>query len=254
MKTPELEPLPPEVEGLLERERSLLPPPAGAQQAVLAQVTATLLAGPPAAGAASEAGASAGATGVKALLASKLVTGAVLFVLGGVSGAAGHALYLGAAAPEPVPAPVAAPAPTPAAIVPPFVAATPPPSEPIAPPTPPVAPASAPRLREPARAVATPSRAPEARDNALAAERRLLEVARTALSRGQSGAAIKGLEEHAASYASGQLAEEREALWIQALVSEGRYPDARAKGAQFHKKFPRSMLGETVDATLASIP
>ena len=256
MNDNELEPMPRDVEDLLDREKSLVVvPPVGMEQAVLASVTATVLAGPPAAGAPAGTSAPGGAVaagGIKAALAGKLATGVLLFALGTIAGAGGHALYVRDAAPvpalQPAPAPVLpVPAEPPASS-----AALPAPvPEPVAAIPAPAVPAAPPRVKLP------PSPAPPAartNDTALAAERGVLEMARMALARGQADGAIPELEKHARLYPSGQLAEEREALWVQALVSASRFAEARSKGAQFQKRYPHSMLLPSVQATLESIP
>jgi hypothetical protein len=222
MSETDLEAMPKEIEQLLESERPLVAPPAGAQAAVLATLTTTLLATPAAAGGTAAGGAhTMGLLGK--LLASRLVSSAVIFALGGAAGAGVHALARPAAAPARQEVP---PSPTPAL------------------PTP--------RADE-APAKATPPSA-EPRRETLAAERRLLETARAAVSRGQSGAAIEALEQHAQQYAKGLLAEEREALWVHALVGARRFTEARTKAAQFERTFPGSMLLPMVKASIKSIP
>jgi outer membrane protein assembly factor BamD (BamD/ComL family) len=79
-------------------------------------------------------------------------------------------------------------------------------------------------------------------DAALAAERALLESARVAIARGQAAPAFEALERHTRDFPRGRLAEEREGLRIQALLSAGRLDEARARFRQFRKGFPRSML------------
>ncbi|HEY3450916.1 MAG TPA: hypothetical protein VGK67_31460 [Myxococcales bacterium] len=262
-----LEPMPQDVEDLLDGERkALVVPPFGAEQVVLASVMATVQAGAAvaavAAVAAGAGGASSGAAGtatgaaasgaVQASLAAKVVSGAVIFLFGGLAGAGGHAMYASHFAPPtpapivqivqvPVPAAPVAAAPAAPAVVAPAAPAV----------SPPVAAAPLPRPRIP---IPVPVAAERTYDTALAAERGVLEVARTALSRGQADAAIAELEKHARLYPAGQLAEEREALWVQALVTAGRNAEARAKGKQFTVRHPKSMLLPAVQATLESIP
>ena len=86
----------------------------------------------------------------------------------------------------------------------------------------------------------------------LAAERELLERARAALARPDAASASKALEEHAHRFPQGQLAEEREVLWIKALAISQRRQEARAKAALFRERFPRSILLPVVDAALSS--
>jgi hypothetical protein len=92
------------------------------------------------------------------------------------------------------------------------------------------------------------------RDADLAAERGLLEMARTALARGQAEDALQALERHAASFPRGRLAEEREVLAIQSLVALGRPADAKARASRFRHLFPTSILQPAVDAALETIP
>jgi hypothetical protein len=81
-------------------------------------------------------------------------------------------------------------------------------------------------------------------------ERELLDVARAALARGRPADAIAAAEEHAQKWPRGYLAEEREVVLIQALVSAGRGRAAESKAALFRKSFPRSMLMPAVDVAL----
>ncbi|MGC4121608.1 MAG: sigma-70 family RNA polymerase sigma factor [Myxococcales bacterium] len=259
-----LDPLPPEIEDLLDDERqAMVVPPFGAEEAVLASVMATV--GTGAAGAATAAAASAGSTSssaagsaagsaasgaVQTSLAAKLVSGAVLFAVGSVAGAGGHALYQSHFVPPPapivqivqVPAPPPAPTPAPAEAVPasPVAALPPAPAAAVAPPRR--------ALPEPRPAAAHTS------DTALAAERSVLEVARMALVRGQADGAIAELEKHARAFPKGQLVEEREVLLVHALVTAGRYGEARTRGKQFAERYPASMLLPVVQEALKSIP
>jgi len=107
--------------------------------------------------------------------------------------------------------------------------------------------------KEPARA-AVLSPASVIPDGQLAAERGLLDVARTALARGNGEDALAASSRHEKRYPSGALAEEREAMAIQALILLERYDQARVRGASFHQRFPGSVLAPAVDAALATIP
>jgi hypothetical protein len=90
----------------------------------------------------------------------------------------------------------------------------------------------------------------EERDDGLAAERALLDVARTGVARGQSAAA---LDRHARRFPRGRLTEERDSLRVQCLVQLGRADDARREAAQFHRRHPNSLLGPAVDAAVRAI-
>jgi len=87
-------------------------------------------------------------------------------------------------------------------------------------------------------------------DGQLGGERAILEIARTALGKGDYGIALETLDRHAQKYPAAQLAEEREALAIQCLVGLGRADAARARGERFRKTFPGSMLLPVVEAAL----
>ncbi len=84
--------------------------------------------------------------------------------------------------------------------------------------------------------------APAPRGDDLAAERAALDVARTALGRGDGANALAACDEHARRYPRGALSEEREAIAVQALVLEHRGADARARAERFRKTHPRSIL------------
>lgn len=88
----------------------------------------------------------------------------------------------------------------------------------------------------------------------LSGERALLERARTALARRAPGAALNALNEHSRTYPRGRLAEEREALMIQALVAGGRYQAARRRAEHFARAYPGSLFRSSVNAVLSSIP
>lgn len=92
------------------------------------------------------------------------------------------------------------------------------------------------------------------RDRDLAAERTLIEQARTALSREKGEAALAALERHGRDFPHGALEEERESLMVQVLVKLDRNEQARRSGARFHRRFPRSIFGAVVDDALGSIP
>jgi hypothetical protein len=88
----------------------------------------------------------------------------------------------------------------------------------------------------------------------LAVERALLDVARTALGRGEGEECLAAVAKHEHRFPAGALAEEREAIAIQALILVKRFDDARSRGARFHRRFSGSVLMPAVDAALESIP
>jgi hypothetical protein len=185
--------------------------------------------------------AAAGAA-VKASLAKTIAT----LVVGGVIGSGVHEAYdrvseRRAARARPV-----------AVVAPPVAVPAPPPS---APPTPEPAAPAATRVASPPPKVEHAARSEvRERDRNLAAERGLIEQARTALAREQATAALAALERHARDFPQGALEEERESLLVQALVGAERFDPARKAAARFHKRFPRSIFGAVVDEALKSIP
>ena len=122
-----------------------------------------------------------------------------------------------------------------------------------APPAPPAVPAvvgSAPTTTVSARASAT---APSRRAD-MAAESELLEGARRALARGQASVALTFIDRHARAYPSGFLTEEREVLWVRALVLAGNRANAERRAAAFRKAFPKSIQQEALARAFAERP
>jgi hypothetical protein len=95
-----------------------------------------------------------------------------------------------------------------------------------------------------------PSSAPTLRLSQLAAERAILDEARRALAQGDAGQALDRLERHRRMFSSPQLAEERDAMWIQALIKADRREEARARGEAFRKRYPDSLFSSAVDSAL----
>jgi hypothetical protein len=124
-----------------------------------------------------------------------------------------------------------------------------------------IAPASAPPETPQSAAIqAAPTPRPPVTDKSVAspsdlrAEQALLDVARTAFAQGRGDEALGPLERHAQRYPKGILAEEREALAINVLVTLGRYDDARARSARFLRRYPGSLLRPSVEAAIEAIP
>lgn len=191
-----------------------------------------------------------------------------LFVVGIVLGAGGHALLervahgpqqvssssTPATQPPPAPAPAEVPLPSPSR-----------PSSGDAPatrPRPVTATPSEPSLirstgettngaSPPAAALPRASTTPDA---SLRAERKIIEIARTALGRGQLAGALEHLRRHARQFPTGELAEEREALMIQALAAHEDVDEARARADRFRTRFPHSLFAPAVDAAVRSLP
>jgi hypothetical protein len=101
----------------------------------------------------------------------------------------------------------------------------------------------------PVRAPLPPPAAPRPRaTDTLDAEQRLLDTARAALVQQRPDAALEALQQHAKGYPAGQLAEERDALEVQALWKVGRDAEARSKGAAFRRRYPQSIFDAALDA------
>jgi len=88
----------------------------------------------------------------------------------------------------------------------------------------------------------------------LAAERSLLDEARSALRAGDAPGALGDLDLHAQRFPAGVLAEERDAMRVEALVAAGRVDDARAAGERFRRAHSGSLLQPMVEDALESIP
>jgi len=85
-------------------------------------------------------------------------------------------------------------------------------------------------------------------DAALEAERALLDVARTAVGRSDGASALRAAEEHARKFPRGALAEEREAMIVQALRLLHRDDEARARLDRFRSRYPTSLLRPALEA------
>ena len=88
----------------------------------------------------------------------------------------------------------------------------------------------------------------------LAAERTLIDVARTASARGKWAEAAAALDEHAVRFPRGSLSEEREGLRIQLLIAQGNLAEARERATRFRKNFPTSLMLPAIDAQLGTAP
>ena len=240
-----LEPLSEELEELLVLERSFPDPSDLVKQRVHAGVL-TQVSLPPtsSADAASDAISSSGEASVlgSGTITGGLVKGVLIFAVGAASGA-GVQAYLGerqSAESKPPgqqiqEAAVAAPSPTPETVE-------------ETPGTTKLKKSVRPtRHKVPAAARPTPDR-----DADLAVERSLLQRARMALARDDAKGALLALKQHADGFPAGTLVEERLALMITALVRDGQHAEARMRAAEFHEKFPRSMLRGSVDAAISA--
>ncbi|MCB9555818.1 MAG: hypothetical protein H6707_06905 [Deltaproteobacteria bacterium] len=93
-----------------------------------------------------------------------------------------------------------------------------------------------------------------ARDQRLAHERSLIEMARSALARGDAPAALEATRLHRQAFGrTGQLGEEREALAIQALINTKRFAEARRRAKAFLRKYPRTLLRPLIEKAAAAV-
>jgi len=81
-----------------------------------------------------------------------------------------------------------------------------------------------------------------------------LDEARAALVQHDAQRALDALEHHRRAFPRALLAEERDAMRVQALVAAGRYDEARARASAFRKSAHDSLFLRMVDAAIASIP
>lgn len=266
MTDPSLEPLPPELSALLEREKDAYPEHEAMKPAVLARVEMAIAlgmspgsGGPPSgqpgpAGSAGAGAAHANAAGsaVKAAAASRLVGVAVAaFLAGGVVGGAVMRATVHSTSDV-------RPTSSGAAVVT-VVTGTGTGTAPATASAPPAA--SIPTMDVDDLESAAPSavRAPGAASASAAKpagdlthEREIIDVARASLARRRPADALAAVERHAERWPRGYLAEEREVVRIQALVAEGRRREAAEYAAQFHALFPKSVLAPAVDAAMAA--
>jgi hypothetical protein len=247
----------------LRREREAEPPD-GARERVASKLGLVLPLAPATGGASPGPGAHAATSGARAVAAagegasvrgahavalagtrSLALLGAV-FVGGAGVGVALHAAFVHPPAPRIVyvQAPGAPIASAPARVVPAVVAEAAATAVAEA-----VDPETLPRAASPA-AASTPPPAPGQLDS----ERALLDAAHVALVAGDSDTALRALERHARKYPRAMLGEERDALFVQALVHAGRYDEARAHADAFRRHAPGSLFMPAVDAAIASIP
>jgi hypothetical protein len=247
-----IEHLSPEIAELLEREKDAYPEDAAMKRAVLSRVEMALVltgavsgpggGGPGGATALAKGAAGGAVTAAKGTTLAKLAAvGLSAFVAGGFAGGAvvQRASYvsISPATTAPAPAPASG-APTTEVAPAPIASTTASGSE---------APAPAPRASTLAAASASTV-------GDLTRERELIDVARAALARGKPGDAIAAAQRHAERWPRGYLTEEREVILIQALAAAGRGQEAGERAARFHRTFPRSMFGPTVDAAIGGPP
>jgi hypothetical protein len=243
MSLPPPEPLDPALEKLVAEEQRAQDLPSGASERLQARL-APLFAGPasaptaPQAPSASAAGTKAIATATRALRVAKYVA---VLVVGSVLGAGVQAAFTRAP-------PVAivyvdrAVVPSASGVSPSAIAA---PWASSSAPAPVVAPG--PTARSAGAPATTVPLATEAAARDLAAEQVGLEIARAALARGDSSAALAATDRYARSFPRGQLREEADAIAVQALARAGRLDEARARAAQFRRSYPHGLFRAVVD-------
>ncbi len=98
-----------------------------------------------------------------------------------------------------------------------------------------------------------PVPAPPSRDARLATERALIERARMALGRDRPVDALAALAVHVQDFPAGQLEEEREVLWIQALLASGRRGEAEQRADKFRREHKDSLLLPALDAAFRAV-
>jgi hypothetical protein len=92
------------------------------------------------------------------------------------------------------------------------------------------------------------------KDTSLAAERALLEEARMAMARGSAPEAIAALRRHETAFPRGRLAEERDAMLVQALARAGLGGEAEGRAKAFRERFPGSLFMPVVDGAVKARP
>jgi hypothetical protein len=247
MKDEDLGPVDPSLAALFAAERGRAGAPAAARARVLARLEASITGPgdggghePDGGGSPPPGGAPAPLAGAAAGIGPRLLPLLGAFVIGGAAGAGAHAIatppqvvYVDRPALAP---PAAAKVDEPAVTAPAIVREPEPAADAAAAPT------------EAPRSSASPSASSDA---ALAAERALLDVGRTALGRSDGAHALEAAARHAREFPRGQLSEEREAIAVQALVKLGRRAEAEARGERFRQRYPNSVLMPVIDAALA---
>lgn len=82
-------------------------------------------------------------------------------------------------------------------------------------------------------------------------EREVLDVAKSAVRRKLAAVALEAIERHATRFPNGQLAEEREALRVQALVLAGKTSEARDRATAFKEQYADSLLLPSVEQSIS---
>ncbi|MFO0648450.1 MAG: hypothetical protein U0326_19575 [Polyangiales bacterium] len=82
----------------------------------------------------------------------------------------------------------------------------------------------------------------------------LIDQATAALARDNHAAALASVREHLRRFPEGAMREDRERLWIDALVRSGRRDEALARAAEFDRRFPDSVHRARIARALAEPP
>jgi hypothetical protein len=112
---------------------------------------------------------------------------------------------------------------------------------------------SAPPERGNVVAAARGSLAGDASD-AYALELGLLQRARAGVASGEFSTALEAIAEHQRRFPSGRLREEREALRVKALAGLGRNEEARLAAKRFRERFPQSVLSGRIEESIRPAP
>jgi len=113
--------------------------------------------------------------------------------------------------------------------------------------TPAIAPSAAPHPKRSVGNVGAAGRTHAAPVRPTNAELQLLRAARQDVTRGDFAGALTAIAEHTHRFRNGALVEEREALRVKSLAGLGRHEDAQRAAAQFHARFPHSVLLSTFE-------
>jgi hypothetical protein len=221
-------PLPPDLDALLDAERRCPDPPTQVRARVLSRFRSTI-------------GVGAAPAMATPLLAPPAVLALVMFTLGVAAGIGAQKWIDRRPKPARPAATVARPTQpepsTPAAVR----------AEPAPPPdVMPSAPKPAVVRPKPSKPVPVPDE--------METERVMIQLARVRLAQKDGSAALQVIERHARAFPDGALAEEREALAVKALILAGYAEAARARGAQFRARYPRSIYLPVVEKSLEAIP
>lgn len=240
-----LPPLSPDLRALLDVERAAPGVPAARRDELFSRIETfaapTLDLPPPPVSSAPTLPTTSAANTTVGTAVGKAVAGKVVavFVAGAATGVASYGVVERAIAHDPPPAVVVrAPEPPPPPPV--VVVETPAPPPPVAAPVPvaPARPAPAPR----------PKREPVSTD--ASEERALIDTARTALQRGHPEDAATLLARHRERFPRGQFDEEASALEVMALAGQHRREEAARAAKAFLARYPESLLGPAVEASV----